>query len=82
VRSIARNENLTRLGQRAEVLVEKVARKGDAMLQARTRDFKTVLIAGTEDMIGTYHVVELTGTTGSAFTGRVVGERQPLAVMA
>jgi tRNA-2-methylthio-N6-dimethylallyladenosine synthase len=82
VRSIARSENLTRLGQRAEVLIEKVARKGDAMLQARTRDFKTVLVAGTEDMIGTYHVVELTGTTGSAFTGQIVRERQPLAVMA
>ncbi len=82
VRSIARAENLTRLGQRAEVLVEKAARKGDAMLQARTRDFKTVLVAGTEEMIGTYHTVELTGTTGSAFTGQIVRERQPLAMMA
>ena len=77
VRSIARAENLTRLGQRAEVLVEKVARKGDAMLQTRTRDFKTVLVAGGEEMIGTYHMVELTGTTGSAFTGQIVRERQP-----
>src|SRR5258708_5160949 len=82
VRSIARAENLTRLGQRAEVLVEKAARKGDAMLQARTRYFKTVLVAGTEEMIGTYHTVELTGTTGSAFTGQIVRERQPLAMMA
>jgi hypothetical protein len=33
-------------------------------------------------MIGSYHTVELTGTTGSAFTGRIVRERQPLAMMA
>jgi tRNA-2-methylthio-N6-dimethylallyladenosine synthase len=81
VRSIARDENLTRLGQRVEVLVEKFARKGE-LLQARTRDFKTVLVHGSEDLIGTYLHVELTGTTGSAFTGQVVKERQPLAVLA
>jgi tRNA-2-methylthio-N6-dimethylallyladenosine synthase len=80
VRSIARDQNLTRLGQRAEVLVEKFARKGE-LLQARTRDFKTVLIHGHEGLIGTYLDVELTGTTGSAFTGQVVRERQPLAVL-
>jgi tRNA-2-methylthio-N6-dimethylallyladenosine synthase len=81
VRSLARDENLTRLGQRVEVLVEKFARKGE-MLQARTRDFKTVLIHGDESLIGTYLNVELSGTTGSAFTGQVVKERQPLAVLA
>jgi tRNA-2-methylthio-N6-dimethylallyladenosine synthase len=81
VRSIARDENLTRLGQRVEVLVEKLARKGE-LLQARTRDFKTVLIHGDESLIGTYLNVELSGTTGSAFTGQVVKERQPLAVLA
>jgi tRNA-2-methylthio-N6-dimethylallyladenosine synthase len=81
VRSIARDENLTRLGQRVEVLVEKFARKGE-LLQARTRDFKTVLVHGGEELIGTYLNVELSGTTGSAFTGQVVRERQPLAVLA
>jgi tRNA-2-methylthio-N6-dimethylallyladenosine synthase len=81
VRSIARDENLTRLGQRVEVLVEKFARKGE-LLQARTRDFKTVLVHGGEELIGSYLTVELSGTTGSAFTGQVVGERQPLAVLA
>lgn len=81
VRSIARDENLTRLGQRTEVLVEKFARKGE-LLQARTRDFKTVLIHGGEELIGTYLHVELTGTTGSAFTGQVVKDRQQLAVLA
>ena len=78
VRSIARDENLTRLGQRVEVLVEKMARKGDAMLQTRTRDFKTVLVAGDDSMVGTYLTVELTGTTGSAFTGQMVGRREML----
>jgi tRNA-2-methylthio-N6-dimethylallyladenosine synthase len=81
VRSIARDENLTRLGRRVEVLVEKFARKGE-LLQARTRDFKTVLVHGDETSIGAYMTVELTGTTGSAFTGAVVKERQPLAVLA
>jgi tRNA-2-methylthio-N6-dimethylallyladenosine synthase len=81
VRATARDENLTRLGQRVEVLVEKFARKGE-LLQARTRDFKTVLVHGTEELIGSYLNVELTGTTGSAFTGQVVKERQPLAVLA
>ena len=81
VRSIARDQNLTRLGERTEVLVEKFARKGE-LLQARTRDFRTVLIHGNEDLIGTYLNVELTGTTGSAFTGQIVKERQPLAVLA
>jgi tRNA-2-methylthio-N6-dimethylallyladenosine synthase len=80
VRSIARDENLTRLGEKVEVLVEKTARKGELM-QTRTRDFKTVLVPGTDEMIGTYHTVELTGTTGSAFTGQIVSERRPLAVM-
>src|ERR1043166_3633028 len=82
VRSLAREQNLTRLGERVEVLVEKVARKGESVLQTRTRDFKTVLVPGAEDMIGTYHMVELTGTTGSAFTGQIVKERAPLAVVA
>ena len=81
VRSIAREDNLTRLGQRAEVLVEKFARKGE-LLQARTRDFRTVLIHGGEDLIGSYLTVELTGTTGSAFTGQIARERRPLAVLA
>jgi tRNA-2-methylthio-N6-dimethylallyladenosine synthase len=82
VRSLARQQNLTRLGERVEVLVEKIARKGESVLQARTRDFKTVLVPGDESMIGTYHVVELSGTTGSAFTGQIVPERKPLAVVA
>jgi hypothetical protein len=33
-------------------------------------------------MIGQYLTVELSGTTGSAFTGQNIRERQPLAVLA
>ena len=79
VRSNARRRNLGLLGQRREVLVERVARRGE-MLQTRSRDFKTVLIPGGESLIGNYLTVELTGTTGSTFTGSVVTERQPLPV--
>jgi tRNA-2-methylthio-N6-dimethylallyladenosine synthase len=66
-----------RLGERMEVLIEKEARKGE-LLQARSRDFKTVLVPGAPGLIGTYMNVELTGTTGATFTGSPVQERQPL----
>jgi tRNA-2-methylthio-N6-dimethylallyladenosine synthase len=78
-RSNARQRNLGLLGQRREVLVERIARRGE-LLQSRTRDFKTVLVPGPESMIGQYLTVELTGTTGSTFTGTPVTERQPLPV--
>ncbi len=78
VRGIARGQNLQLLGRRYEVLVEREARRGGDLLQARTRDFKTVLVPGTPSMIGEYCTVELTGTTGSTFTGAVVRGRQAL----
>ncbi|MGQ0539725.1 MAG: tRNA (N6-isopentenyl adenosine(37)-C2)-methylthiotransferase MiaB [Gemmatimonadaceae bacterium] len=74
VRSVARERNLRSLGQRREVLVEKGAKRGE-LLQARTRDHKTVLVPGDESLIGRYLTVELTGTTGSTFTGTQVAER-------
>jgi tRNA-2-methylthio-N6-dimethylallyladenosine synthase len=82
VRATARAQNLTMLGRKAEVLIEKEARRGGDLLQARTRDFRTVLIPGDERMIGKYVTVELTGTTGSTFTGTIVRERAalPMAV--
>jgi tRNA-2-methylthio-N6-dimethylallyladenosine synthase len=79
VRTNARRRNLGLLGQRREVLVERAARRGE-LLQTRTRDFKTVLIPGGESLIGQYLTVELTGTTGSTFTGTPVNERLPLPV--
>jgi tRNA-2-methylthio-N6-dimethylallyladenosine synthase len=77
VRGISRDRNFRRVGERTEVLVEKEARKGELM-QARSRDFKTVLVPGDRSLIGQYLHVELTGTTGSTFTGQVVRERKPL----
>lgn len=79
VRGQARRRNLALLGARREVLVERAARRGD-LLQARTRDFKTVLIPGGTVRIGGYVTVELTGTTGSTFTGSVVTQRTELPV--
>jgi tRNA-2-methylthio-N6-dimethylallyladenosine synthase len=78
IRGISRAANLRQLGRRYEVLVEKEARRGGELLQARTRDFKTVLIPGDASMLGQYLTVELTGTTGSTFTGQIVRERKPL----
>ncbi|HVA58739.1 MAG: tRNA (N6-isopentenyl adenosine(37)-C2)-methylthiotransferase MiaB [Gemmatimonadaceae bacterium] len=78
VRGGSRARNLERLGRRVEVLVEKEARRGGDLLQARTRDFKTVLVPGDAALLGQYLTVELTGTTGSTFTGAIVTERQPL----
>ncbi len=80
IRGISRASNLLQLGKRVEVLVEKEARRGGELVQTRTRDFKTVLVPGDASMLGKYLHVELTGTTGSTFTGQVVRERerQPL----
>jgi tRNA-2-methylthio-N6-dimethylallyladenosine synthase len=78
VRAGARRRNLGLLGTRHEVLVEREAKRGDAMLMTRTRDFKTVLVPGGATMLGTYVTVELTGTTGSTFTGAIVRAREPL----
>jgi tRNA-2-methylthio-N6-dimethylallyladenosine synthase len=82
VRGISRENNLARLGDTVEVLVEKVARDGE-LLQARSRDFKTVMVPADAARIGSYLTVRLTGTTGATFTGTPVEaprERQPLPV--
>jgi tRNA-2-methylthio-N6-dimethylallyladenosine synthase len=78
IRGNARASNMTQLGRRYEVLIEREARRGDELLMARTRDFKTVMVPGDASMLGSYVTVELTGTTGSTFTGQIVGERKPL----
>lgn len=80
VRDGVRTRNLTLLGSRHEVLIEKTARRG-GLLQGRTRHHRTVLVAGSESLIGRYLTVELTGTTGSTFTGVVAssGHALPLA---
>jgi tRNA-2-methylthio-N6-dimethylallyladenosine synthase len=80
VRGISRARNLTLLGTRDEVLIEKEARRGGELVQGRTRDFKTVLVPGDASMLGQYLTVELTGTTGSTFTGQIIAARKPLPV--
>jgi tRNA-2-methylthio-N6-dimethylallyladenosine synthase len=81
VRAGTRQRNMQLLGERREVLVEKPARRG-GLLQSRTRDFKIVMIPGDASLIGQYLNVELTGTTGSTFIGKLVGQRValPMAV--
>jgi tRNA-2-methylthio-N6-dimethylallyladenosine synthase len=78
MRANSRAANMKALGQRHEVLVEKEARRGGELVQTRTRDFKTVLVPGDALLVGRYLTVELTGTTGSTFTGQIVRDRQPL----
>ncbi len=77
VREGTRARNLSMLGTRHEVLIEKAARRG-GLLQGRTRQHRTVLVAGDESLIGRYFTVELTGTTGSTFTGTMTSAGQPL----
>ena len=81
VRGGTRERNVKLLGERREVLVEKAARRG-GLLQSRTRNFRVVMIPGDASLIGQYLTVQLTGTTGSTFLGRVVSKRPalPLAV--
>jgi tRNA-2-methylthio-N6-dimethylallyladenosine synthase len=77
VRGLSRDRNLTRLGERTEILLEKQARDGE-MLQGRTRDFKTVMVPADAGVIGQMLHVELTGTTGATFTGTPLRSRVPL----
>ncbi len=68
VRRIARARNAALVGTAAEVLVEAEARRG-GLLQARTRQHRTVLLEGPASWIGSYRVARLVGTTGATFTG-------------
>ena len=77
VRAGARARNVAMLGQKREVLVERAARRGDSFM-ARTRDYKSVLVPHEGVQLGEYLTVELTGTTGSTFTGSPVHQRAAL----
>jgi tRNA-2-methylthio-N6-dimethylallyladenosine synthase len=78
VRGIARRKNVALVGSTHEVLVEGWAKRGD-LLQGRTRANKVALFPGPDAWIGSYRTVRFTGTTGSTFTARPVG--QELAVV-
>ncbi len=71
VRLLARRKNVARVGEVHEALVERPAKRGGLML-GRTRRNHLVLLDLPEGAAGQYHRVQLTGTTGSTFTGRVV----------
>jgi tRNA-2-methylthio-N6-dimethylallyladenosine synthase len=79
VRDQARRKNHARLGTTHEILVERAAKRGGFML-GRSRTNLMVLVDLPPDAIGEYHQVQLTGTTGSTFTGTIV--RPQLAVLA
>ena len=78
VRGGARHKNAGLVGTTHEVLIEAKAKRGD-LLQGRTRANKVALLEGPDAWIGTYARVRFTGTTGSTFSARVVG--QELAVV-
>jgi tRNA-2-methylthio-N6-dimethylallyladenosine synthase len=71
VRAQARARNLARVGALEEILVERPARRGELLL-GRTRTNHLVLVDLPSAAIGEYHLVRLTGTTGSTFTGALV----------
>jgi tRNA-2-methylthio-N6-dimethylallyladenosine synthase len=77
VRANTRRRNITRVGETHEVLVERLARRGGLML-GRTRGNLLVLLDLPESAVGEYHLVQLTGTTGSTFTGRVLARELAL----
>jgi tRNA-2-methylthio-N6-dimethylallyladenosine synthase len=76
-RNQSRARNILRLGVVHEVLVERPARRGSLLL-ARTRGNHLVLVDLPASAIGEYHMVRLTGTTGSTFTGAVVAPQLAL----
>jgi hypothetical protein len=67
--------NMQHLGRRYEVLVRR-KRVAAAISSRRERATSRVLIPATP-MLGHYVLLELTGTTGSTFTGQIVRARQP-----
>jgi len=73
VRGVARQKNVGLVGTTHELLIEGKAKRGD-LLQGRTRANKVALVAGPDAWIGTYARVRFTGTTGSTFSARVVGQ--------
>jgi len=80
VRGIARRRNVALVGSTHEVLVEGWAKRGD-LLQGRTRGNKVALLPGPDGWIGSYRTVRFTGTTGSTFAARPVGQLGGLAVV-
>ncbi len=77
-RSQTRRKNWQKVGELAEVLVERPAKRGGML--GRTRSNAMVLLDLGPERIGEYHEVRLTGTTGSTFTGTILA-KQAMAVL-
>ena len=71
-RTIQAEINRAEVGRIDEVLVEKEARDPGQIL-GRTRRNKVVAFAGSPEMVGGYHEVRLTDTTGATFVGELEG---------
>lgn len=69
-RRIAHELHRERVGQKVEVLVEGFL-PGKGMYYGKTRDFRTVLFPGSEDMIGKLLSVQVEAATPGAMIGRV-----------
>ena len=69
-RSIQNDINKGEVGRIEEVLVEKKGRETGQVL-GRTRRNKVVAFNASSEIIGTYHQVLLTGTTGATFMGEL-----------
>ena len=69
-RSIQNDINKGEVGRIEEILVEKKGRETSQVL-GRTRRNKVVAFNASSEIIGTYHQVLLTGTTGATFMGEL-----------
>jgi len=80
-RAIQAEINEAEVGRVAEVLAEKEAR-GPGQILGRTRRNKVVAFTASPDLVGTYHEVRLTDTTGATFVGQLEGDTLLMAAPA
>ncbi len=73
-REIALEMHRERIGREVEVLVEGYLRE-KGLYYGKTRDFRTVLFAGDEELVGRFVEVHIDGATPGAMLGKVVKER-------
>lgn len=74
-RKIALGLHQERVGKTVEVLVEEyLGEKG--MVMGKTRDFRTVLCPGTEDLVGKLVEVEINSATPAAMVGQVLAQER------
>lgn len=83
-KQITHEENRKRIGDLVEVLVEGPARQ-EGLLMGKTRDHKTVVFAGTDDLVGELVWVRVTEASVAGLMGEVLspplGDRERDRVM-